>query len=90
MNILSNKCYIVQGNWYAPRRKLKEYPSVLLVYYTDQTSSAGDWTGTFIQEINGRRYRIPFWQENNFPKPGFTLYTGDYVREREIEKFEVL
>lgn len=75
--LLTNKEFTTQGNWYSPRRKLNEYLSVVYVEYIDQTSSAGDWNGFFIQHTRGNYYVIKLSQENNFPKDGFTLFTGD-------------
>lgn len=45
----------------------------------DMTSSAGDWTGFFIQQTGkNSAVAIGFEQVNNYPKDGFTLYTAEY------------
>ena len=75
-NILSNREYKIVGDWYAPSKKLKEYASVIKVELIDTTSSAGDWTGLFIQKIKDTFYVIPFFQENAYPYSGYRLYTG--------------
>jgi len=51
--------------------------NVTHVEYLEQSSSAGDWSGFFIQKYNRRSYVILFSQENNWPNRGFTLYTGE-------------
>ena len=34
----------------------------------------GDWEGYIVQKRGDRRYMIPFWQENNYPRMGFTVH----------------
>jgi len=75
-NLLTNKELKVKDNWYGAEKLLKGYKSVVKVELTNTSSSAGDWDGYFIQKLNNRFYFIPFSQENNFPKMGFTLYTA--------------
>lgn len=80
--ILINREYQVQGDWYSPRTRLNEFLSVEKVKYIDQTSSAGDWSGYFVQFLNKKFYLISFSQENNaFAGSGFTLRTGEVVAE---------
>lgn len=75
-NLLTNRRYDVSGNWYTPLHILKDFRSVIKAKLWDTTSSAGDWNGYFIQRIGTMFYLIPFSQVNNWPKSGFTLYTG--------------
>ena len=66
------------NNWYAPTCEFQEkYRSIVGAHFTDMSSSAGDWSGFFLQKT-GRNtcVAIPFSQENNYPHAGFTLYTG--------------
>jgi len=76
-NILTERIYMIPGGWHEPLKKLLDYPSVVHADYIDTCSSAGDWGGMLFQRIGNRHYAIPFMQENNYPIPGFTLYTGD-------------
>jgi hypothetical protein len=46
-------------------------------------SSAGDWQ--FIISKNGKRWRI-LYQENNFPRPGFSHTVGDEIYEGTPEE----
>ena len=68
------------NNWYAPAKEFAEkYKSVEHIEYVDTTSSAGDWSGFFIQRIGKYKWvSIAFSQENNYPGDGFTLKTSDY------------
>lgn len=79
-NLLTNREWKVSGNWYDPKHKLQEYSSVVKVELCDTTSSAGDWSGFFIQKIGRMFYFIPFNQENSYPRSGeYTLYTGNFA-----------
>ena len=75
---LTGRKWNVPGNWYAPEKKLLEYPSVVKTELVDTTSSTGDWSGYFIQKIGKKFYTIMFYQENNYPNHGFTLYTRGF------------
>jgi hypothetical protein len=76
-NILSNREYICEHGWYAPREKLLSFPSVTHAELTDTTSSSGDWSGFFVQAIGKDTYMLPFSQENRaWNGRGYTLYTG--------------
>jgi hypothetical protein len=77
--LLINREWNVPGTWYEPCRKLEQFKSVINADYVFTSSSAGDWEGIFFQKLNGRIYAIPFNQENNYPRSGFTLYTGNVV-----------
>lgn len=66
-------------SWYAPSEYLRGFKSVLKVELWDTSSSGGDWSGYFIQRLNGRSYLIPFSQDDNYPRAGYTLYTGDII-----------
>jgi hypothetical protein len=78
-SVLENKEYQIEGGWNAPRDKIAAFPSVVKALLWNTTSSAGDWTGYFVQKINHNFYLIPFSQENNWPRGGFTLYTGNII-----------
>ena len=81
-NILTNREYnINQGrvNWYSPSEFIRDFQSVVKVELFDTMSSAGDWSGYFIQKIKDNSYLIPFSQENNYPRYGYTLYTGNVI-----------
>ena len=79
-NILENREWNIQGDWYEPLRKLKSYTSVVRAEHLDTCSSAGDWSGMFVQKIGRNFYAIPFSQENNYPRRwGYTLWTGEPV-----------
>ena len=92
-NLLLDRNYHVEGNWYAGRKKLLEYKSVVKCEYYDTTSSAGDWTGYFIQKIAGKYFLIMFSQTNNYPNSGFTISTFDVFFEfnslEEITDLEI-
>ena len=75
--ILKEREYTINGDWYAPYHFLGKYKSVINVELLNTTSSSGDWFGIFFQLINGTVYAIPFSQENNYPKSGYTLRTGN-------------
>lgn len=79
MKLLENKNYVTaKNNWYAPSREFHEkHSSIKRMVLMDTTSSAGDWSGFFIQKTGKRSaVAIPFCQENNYPHDGFTFYTG--------------
>ena len=81
-NILINRKYnINQGKvgWYSPRDFINDFASVQKVDFWDTMSSAGDWGGYFIQKIKNTSYLIPFSQLNNYPKNGYTLFTGEII-----------
>ena len=79
MKLLENKTFVTKtNNWYAPTCEFHEkHKSIDRMVLMDTTSSAGDWSGFFIQRT-GRKscVAIPFNQENNYLGDGFTLYTG--------------
>lgn len=76
MKSLADKEFHVEGNWYAPRNKLKDYSSVVKVELYDTTSSAGDWSGFFVQKMGEKRYDVLlFNQHNNWPHSGFKVQT---------------
>lgn len=75
--LLTGRTYQVDGTWYAPEKKLKEFPSVVMTELYHTSSSAGDWDGYFVQKLNNRYYLIIFSQQNNgFGAAGFTLWTA--------------
>lgn len=75
---LTGRKWNVPGNWYAPEKKLQEFPSVVRTELVDTTSSCGDWSGYFIQKIGNKYYTIMFYQENNYPDEGYILYTRPF------------
>lgn len=83
----------LRDSWYTPRELLKSFKSVKMAEYTDTCSSAGDWGGYIVQKLNNISHVIPFRQENNYPRGGYTVYTtktifsfiGEVNRD-EIEK----
>jgi hypothetical protein len=75
--LLLGREYQLKGSWYAPLRKLESYKSVIKAKLVDTMSSAGDWRGIFLQKAGNYVYAIAFSQENNFPWPGFTLFTPE-------------
>ena len=62
-------------SWYAPSEYLQRFASVKQCELTSTCSSAGDWEGYIVQRFGGWGYVIPFSQENNYPRAGFTLHT---------------
>lgn len=64
---------VVCGNWNSPREWLSNHKSVLMADYYDQTSSAGDWSGYFVQKIGGKYGLFLFSQENRWPLGGYNL-----------------
>lgn len=76
--IMTNRTYHVNGTWYAPQKKLEEMKSVVEAELTDTTSSAGDWSGYFVQKVFRTYYLIEFSQQNDYPEGrGFTLLTAE-------------
>lgn len=73
--------HVVEGDWYAPQQFLQQLYGVEKVEILDTTSSAGDWSGYFLvtneDETKPQLSLIPFSQENNFPKAGYTLHSGE-------------
>jgi len=78
-SVLTNREYQIKGNWYAPIKHLQDFKSVVLSDFWHTSSSAGDWDGWLMQKINNEYFLIPFFQENNWPRGGFTLTTGDIL-----------
>jgi hypothetical protein len=76
MRHLINREWKIEGSWYSPLEKLRQYKAVQAVEYFDTSSSAGDWNGLVIMK-QGKKYAIvPFSQENDYPNEGFILRTG--------------
>jgi hypothetical protein len=81
MKLLTDKVYATStNNWYAPSSEFQAlYPSIQGAIFMDQTSSAGDWSGFIVQKTGTKSaVAIGFFQENNYPYAGFTLYTATY------------
>lgn len=72
-------------SWYSPKTLLRRFLSVKRLEYMNMCSSAGDWQGYIIQRLQGRYYLIPFWQENNYPRAGYTVSTGDVIASSKRE-----
>jgi hypothetical protein len=85
--LLEDKTYLIDRddpdqrfvNWYSALRYLKNFKSVVYAEWTNMCSSAGDWEGFIVQHIGNTNYLIPISQENNYPRIGYTLYTGKVV-----------
>jgi hypothetical protein len=69
--------YDIKDNWYAGKNILEQVKSVKQVTLDDTTSSAGDWSGMLVQELNKICNIIPWNQVNNWPRAGYTVYTGE-------------
>lgn len=86
-NLLTNRKYLIdQGspehkyiNWYSALHFLENYKSVIKTEWTNTSSSAGDWDGYLVQHIGNCNFLIAIFQENNYPRFGYTLYTGDLL-----------
>ena len=70
---------VVLGNWNSPREWLSNHKSVVMAGYYNQTSSAGDWGGYFVQKFGGKIGVFLFAQENGFPKCGYHLAIEEYA-----------
>lgn len=90
-NILKNRKWQIDGGWYSPIEKLRSFKSVTHAEYLEMCSSAGDWSGIFFQKIRRLTYIIGFNQSNNYPRRGFTLFTGDVfgVMRGKISKDDI-
>lgn len=74
---LLDYCKDVEGTWYAPEKHLQQQRDVVRVELWNTTSSAGDWSGYFVQKFKRRFYLITFCQENLIDTPYFRLKTCD-------------
>lgn len=93
-SLMTNREYQVKNASLA-REKLLSYTSIIRFGWWNQTSSAGDWDGYFVQKIKSEYYLIRFSQTNNYPHSGFTLNTGGILAQSnyelpEEEIFEIL
>lgn len=68
----------IDGTWYAPEEWLSEHSSVVMSGYWNESSSAGDWSGYFVQKFGSKYGLFLFSQENR--KSGFWLE----IQERAI------
>jgi hypothetical protein len=87
-NMYTNKEKNINGNWYEPLNFLKNLKNTIKAELTDTMSSAGDWSGYFIQKKNKKYYVIGFGQENNFPGQGFTLQTSGILARFDYKPSE--
>jgi len=86
-NLLTNREYLIDRdspeyryvNWYSALHFLENYKSVVCAEWTNTCSSAGDWDGYLVQHIGNHNFLIPISQTNNYPRLGYTLYTGDLI-----------
>ena len=67
---------VARDNWYGCRDIFDKFKSIVECELTITSSSAGDWEGYITQKIGKRSYVIPFSQENNYPRRGFTIRTA--------------
>jgi hypothetical protein len=67
-----------KNNWYSHRDVFDQFKSIVECQLTIASSSAGDWEGYITQRIGKRNYVIPFFQENNYPRAGFTIRTAQF------------
>ena len=65
----------LRDSWYVSRDLISSFKSVKKVTFTDTSSSAGDWGGFFIQELNETKYVISFGQTNRYPYKGYNVFT---------------
>jgi len=73
-------------NWYTPGKYFRSFKSVVKADYWDMTSSAGDWSGWFVQKIGNKFYLIRFSQEGTvWGSGGYTAYTGNVLAEWDGE-----
>lgn len=78
--LLLNREWDIQGGWYAPMCHIRDnFKSVICCHLIDTMSSAGDWSGMFVQKIGKKFYIISFSQSNNYPNKGYTLHTDSRV-----------
>lgn len=78
MKALLGRKFHVNGTWYKPAAYLLRFKSVVGAGYIDTTSSAGDWTGYFIQKFGPKSYKVAiFSQENLYHLAGFDVHLSD-------------
>lgn len=84
----------INGTWYAPEKWIREHKSVVISGYYDQSSSAGDWSGYFVQKFGSKYGLFLFSQENQWPnKNGFWLEIQERaigVANQKLTRAEVL
>lgn len=84
----------IDGTWYAPEKWLSEHSGVVMSGYWDQSSSAGDWSGYFVQKFGSKYGLFLFSQENRWPnKSGFWLEIQECaigVANQKLTRAEVL
>lgn len=66
-------------SWYSALDYFRKFKSVYRVDFYNTCSSAGDWEGYIVQRIKNRFYMILFSQENNWPRSGYSVCTGENV-----------
>lgn len=76
--LLLNECQDVEGTWYAPEKWLEEQRDVKRAELWETSSSAGDWSGYFVQKYKRRYWLIIFWQRNLDWTPYFRLTTAQH------------
>ena len=64
----------IDGTWNEPKKWISEHSSVVMSGYCEQSSSAGDWSGYFVQKFGSKYGLFLFRQENQWPnRNGFWL-----------------
>jgi len=81
--LLTNREFQIDGGWHAPAEYLRSFKSVKQAKYLDTSSSVGDWCGIMVQKLGDTNYVIGFCQTNNFPRGGYSLYTGSVEKTFE-------
>lgn len=65
MKSLANKEIFIEGNWYDPLRYFKALASVVYAELYVTSSSAGDWSGFFVQRMGKGFYDIVWFNQEN-------------------------
>ena len=70
----------IKGNWYSPIKYLENFKSVVYTTHLETSSSAGNWSGIFIQKI-GKKYKVFTFSQENDRYSGFSLNIGECFLE---------
>ena len=74
----------IEGTWYSPINYLNSLKSVVYTTHLETSSSAGNWSGIFIQKI-GTKYKVFNFSQENTKHHGFLLYVGECIFETKKE-----
>jgi hypothetical protein len=79
--VLTDRKLHTCGNCYSAAMFIKKnFVNVVYCDYIETSSSAGDWTGLFIQKIEEKLYITLFYQENTYPsQEGYDIYFNNNV-----------